>query len=183
MKVLHRLAVLGSLGAVLLAAAAVPASAAEWPDAPSPGAAEIGDRLFPGLGNGGYDVLHYHLDLRYATSDPAQPIDGRATIVARATQSLSRFNLDFAGLRVGDVSVDHRTAGWRREGEELVVTPRRPVRDRQRVRRRHASSPSSRPRRIPTSTRPPRSSRRPTARDGAAAEPRAPDLPVERPST
>ena len=50
--------------------------------------------------------------------------------MARATQSLSRFNLDFAGLRVGDVSVDHRTAGWRREGEELVVTPRRPVRDR-----------------------------------------------------
>jgi hypothetical protein len=39
---------------------------------PSPGAAEIGDRLFPGLGNGGYDVLHYHLDLRYARSDPAR---------------------------------------------------------------------------------------------------------------
>ena len=45
-----------------LAAVAAPAQAA------SPGAADIGDPLFPGLGNGGYDVQHYHLDLRYATS-------------------------------------------------------------------------------------------------------------------
>jgi aminopeptidase N len=96
---------------------------------PSPGAAEVGDRLFPGLGNGGYDVRHYHLDLRYATSDPAQPIDGTATIVARATQALSRFNLDFAGEGLGAVSVNRRAATWAREGEELVVTPSRPIRD------------------------------------------------------
>ena len=43
-----------------LAAVAAPAQAA------SPGAAGLGDRLFP-LGNGGYDVQHYDLDLRYAT--------------------------------------------------------------------------------------------------------------------
>jgi hypothetical protein len=96
--------------------------------APSPGAAEIGDRLFPGLGNGGYDALHYHLDLRYATSDPAQPIDGKARILARATQSLSSFNLDFAGDSVGAVHVNGRVADWTRAGEELVVTPRRPLR-------------------------------------------------------
>jgi aminopeptidase N len=108
-----------------LALAAAPARAGA---PPSPGAAEIGDRLFPGLGNGGYDVLHYHLDLRYATSDPAQPIDGTAKIVARATQSLSRFNLDFSGDSVGAVRVNGRAADWTRAGEELVVTPRRPLR-------------------------------------------------------
>ncbi|HEX2126273.1 MAG TPA: hypothetical protein VHF45_06920, partial [Thermoleophilaceae bacterium] len=110
---------------VSLALAAAPARAGE---PPAPGAAGIGDRLFPGLGNGGYHVLHYHLDLRYATSDPAQSIDGTARIVARATQSLSRFNLDFSGDSVGAVRVNGRSADWTRAGEELVVTPRRPLR-------------------------------------------------------
>ncbi len=119
-----------TLAAILVLVAATMAFAAPVhtdgsPSPPSPGAPGIGDRLFPSLGNGGYDVLHYHLDLRYATSAPSQPIDGTATIVARATQSLSRFNLDFGGASVGSVSVNHRSADWTREGEELVITPRR----------------------------------------------------------
>jgi len=35
------------------------------------------------------------LRLRYATADPAQALQGDETIVARATQGLSQFNLDF----------------------------------------------------------------------------------------
>jgi aminopeptidase N len=116
------------LAIALLALTAAPASAA----GPSPGATGIGDPLFPGLGNGGYDVQHYDLDLRYATSAPSQPIDGTVTIVARATQALSRFNLDFAGQSVGGVAVDGAPARWRREGEELVITPRRWLRDGER---------------------------------------------------
>jgi aminopeptidase N len=108
---------------VLLTAA--PALAA----GPSPGAAGLGDRLNPGIGNGGYDVQHYDLDIRYATSAPSQPIEGTASILARATQSLSRLNLDFAGASVGSVSVDGAAAAFRREGEELVITPRKPLRD------------------------------------------------------
>ena len=111
--------------AAAVAAFAVPAQADGRQGSPSPGAPGLGDRLFPNLGNGGYDVLHYHLDLRYATSAPSQSIDGDVTIVARATQSLSRFNLDFAGASVGSVSVNHRSAAWTRDGEELVITPRR----------------------------------------------------------
>src|SRR6476661_9949936 len=88
-----------------LAGAAVPATANAF-DRPSPGAPGIGDRLFPTLGNGGYDVQHYDLDLRYATSAPSQGIDGTVTILATATQSLSRFNLDFAGDSVGGVTVN-----------------------------------------------------------------------------
>ena len=84
-----------------------PAQASEHP---SPGAAGLGDYLDPTLGNGGYDVQHYDLDLRYATSAPSQPIDGTVTILARATQSLSRFDLDFAGQSVGDVARQRRRA-------------------------------------------------------------------------
>jgi hypothetical protein len=122
------LAVALALVAVLVLAAA-PAGAARSPSPPSPGSAGLGDRIFPGLGNGGYDVRHYHLDLRYETSAPNQPIDGTVTIVARSTQALSRFNLDFAGQSVGAVSVNHRAADWTREGEELVITPKRPLRN------------------------------------------------------
>ncbi len=96
--------------------------------APSPGAAGIGDILYPNLGNGGYEVDHYHLDLRYATAAPTQAIDGTVTIWAHATQALSRFNLDFAGTSVGAVTVDGRAAAHAWDGEELVITPARPLR-------------------------------------------------------
>jgi aminopeptidase N len=102
---------------------AAPARAA----GPSPGAPGLGDRLFPTLGNGGYDVQHYDVNLRYATASPKQSMDGTVTILARATQALSRFDLDFAGASVGGVSVDGAAAKFRREGEELVITPRRPI--------------------------------------------------------
>src|SRR3954465_13973101 len=77
---------------------------------PSPGAPGLGDRLFPLLGNGGYDVQHYDVDLRFAPASPRQSMDGTVTILARATQSLSRFDLDFAGKSVGGVSVNGQDA-------------------------------------------------------------------------
>jgi aminopeptidase N len=115
---------------IVLAVTAVGAqTAAAAP--PSPGAAGIGDRLFPQLGNGGYDVLHYDLSLRYATSSPSQPVDGTVRVVARATQGLSRFDLDFAGGAIGDVYVNGKAATWTRSGEELVITPPRSLREGQ----------------------------------------------------
>src|SRR4051812_25454129 len=107
-------------------ALAAPASAHAF-DRPTPGAPGIGDRLFPTLGNGGYDVQHYDLDLRYATSAPSQGIDGTVTMLAVATQSLSRFDLDFAGDSVGSVSVNGLPAKFTRDGDELVITPKRPL--------------------------------------------------------
>ncbi|GAB3953491.1 M1 family metallopeptidase [Micromonospora vulcania] len=86
-----------------------------------PGAADVGDPYVPGHGNGGYDVTHYGLDVRY---DPATDrLTGRATIAATATQDLSRFNLDLAGLDVGAVTVGGAKADHRRDDGELVVTP------------------------------------------------------------
>ncbi|HEX2073273.1 MAG TPA: M1 family metallopeptidase [Geodermatophilus sp.] len=92
---------------------------------PTPGAPGIGDPYFPLDGNGGYDVEHYGLDLRY---DPATDVlDGVATIEATATQDLSRFNLDFEGLTVRSVTIGGDTAQWSRNGGELIVTPAAPL--------------------------------------------------------
>jgi aminopeptidase N len=125
----RRRAALTTLLVLVATALAVAAPAQADRRAPSPGGAGIGDRLFPTLGNGGYDVLNYQLNLRYATSDPSQPVHGDVVILARATQSLSRFNLDFGGASVGSVSVNHRQAAWTRDGEELVITPQQALPD------------------------------------------------------
>jgi aminopeptidase N len=114
----------------LLAAVAASLSvAAPAQAAPSPGAPGLGDRLFPNLGNGGYDVQHYDLDLRYATGAPTQGIDGTVTILAKATQDLSRFDLDFAGRSVGAISVNGLPAKFTRTPDDLVITPKRPLRN------------------------------------------------------
>jgi hypothetical protein len=58
----------------------------------APGARSLGDSLFPTIGNGGYDVRHYDLDLDYAVA--RKRLEGTATIDAVATQGLSRFTFD-----------------------------------------------------------------------------------------
>jgi aminopeptidase N len=104
-------------------------AAAKPHEQPTPGAAGLGDRLFPTLGNGGYDTEHYALDLTYPTGGPSDSVQGEVTIRAEATQSLSRFNLDFDGDSVGAVTVDGRPATWQLQGEELVITPARTLRN------------------------------------------------------
>jgi aminopeptidase N len=102
------------------AAPAAPAAAAA---APTPGAPGIGDRLFPRLGNGGYDVQSYYLLLGYPSKNWKQTITGSVTITAKATQDLSRFNLDFAGRSVGSVQVNGKAARWTWGRGELTITP------------------------------------------------------------
>ena len=86
----------------------------------------IGDPLFPGLGNGGYDVQHYDVGLRYGSAF-TDPVEGNVTILARATQALSRFNLDFAGRSVGWRRRQRRAGDLAPRGSELVITPRKPI--------------------------------------------------------
>jgi aminopeptidase N len=93
----------------------------------TPGAPGIGDPYYPLDGNGGYDVTHYDLDVRY---DPATNVlTGVATIHAVATQNLSAFDLDLVGMKVRSITVaddkggDNDPATWRRDGQELTVTP------------------------------------------------------------
>ncbi|MDT5042251.1 MAG: hypothetical protein QOE51_3236 [Actinoplanes sp.] len=93
------------------------------PDPPvfTPGGQGIGDNYFPTYGNGGYDVAGYDLDLKY---DPAAgDLSGTATITATATQNLSRFDLDFAGMSASGVTVDQAVASSKQDANELVITP------------------------------------------------------------
>ena len=101
---------------------------AAWPQAAAaqtPGAAGIGDPYYPRAGNGGYDVEHYGLDLRYEPR--TNRLSGTATITARATQALSAFNLDFVGMTVRSTAVDGVAAANRRRGGELTITPAAPL--------------------------------------------------------
>ena len=87
----------------------------------TPGAAGLRDPYFPKLGNGGYDVRHYALSLAY---DPkTRRIDATAEITAAATQNLSAFNLDLAGLTVRSAAVDGKPAAVNRAGDELTLRP------------------------------------------------------------
>ncbi|SDJ59502.1 M1 family metallopeptidase [Nonomuraea jiangxiensis] len=88
-----------------------------------PGAPGAGDPYFPDQGNGGYDTGHYDLTLDY---DPnSKRLAGVARLTARATQSLSRFNLDLVStLAVRSVTVNGTDASFRQRDTELVVTPR-----------------------------------------------------------
>lgn len=86
-----------------------------------PGSAGVGDPVFPQLGNGGYDVQHYTLDL--AVDTPRNVISGTATLRATATQPLSAFNLDLLGLTVDAVTVADAPASFARDGQELTITP------------------------------------------------------------
>ena len=100
-------------------------AAAAPPTACVNGASEVGDTYYPGIGNGGYDVTHYDLNLAY---NPATRIlDGKATITAAATQNLCRFNLDLRGLTVHSVKVNDADASFTRDGRELIITPAAPA--------------------------------------------------------
>ncbi|MBF9129138.1 M1 family metallopeptidase [Plantactinospora sp. S1510] len=91
------------------------------PEGFRPGAAGVGDAYFPNYGNGGYDVASYRLQVRY---DPAtDELTGDATIEATATENLSRFNLDLAGLTVSRVRIDGAVVRHARDGDELMITP------------------------------------------------------------
>jgi aminopeptidase N len=91
-----------------------------------PGAPDLGDPLLPGGGNGGYQVDHYDLGIDYY---PTGRVDGVAALTARTTQDLSRFTLDLRGLDVTTVTVNGTRADFQRDGQELVVTPGRGLRD------------------------------------------------------
>jgi aminopeptidase N len=107
------------VAAVTTAAALGPATASGAYVKGSPG---LGDALFPRAGNGGYDVSHYGLALRYK---PARNhLRGTARIRAKATQGLSRFDLDFRRLHILSLKVNGKRAGFRRRGQELMISPR-----------------------------------------------------------
>ncbi len=85
------------------------------------GSAGLGDPLYPGLGNGGYDVEHYDVRLRYQPSE--NTLEGLVTINAVATQNLSSFNLDLRQMTVRSVTVNGTRVRFEQSERELVITP------------------------------------------------------------
>ncbi len=105
------------------AATAEPVRGSKVVPTASPG---LGDSLYPGFGNAGYDVRHYTLDLTIhdvATSDMSAVV----TIDAKATQDMGGFNLDFAGFDLDGVTVNGEPAGFERDEQELTVKPAQPL--------------------------------------------------------
>jgi aminopeptidase N len=92
-----------------------------------PGAPGVGDPYYPGLGNGGFDVEHYTLDLTWLADEGV--LEGVTTIDATATQDLSRFDLDLSGLEVRAVTVEGEAAATTRDERELVIDPATDIAD------------------------------------------------------
>ncbi len=89
--------------------------------AQQPGRDGLGDSLYPQLGNGGYDVRHYDIDLRFTPEN--NYIAATTVIDAIATHNLSAFNLDLHGLNVESVNVNDASAEFERDADELTITP------------------------------------------------------------
>ncbi|GAA3708773.1 M1 family metallopeptidase [Streptomyces tremellae] len=128
------------LRAALLAAASATLVAAALP-APRP--LGVGDRLFPTLGNPGYDVRSYDIGFDYS-GDNKKPLTATTTLDATATSRLDRFNLDFTHGTVRSVRVNGAPAAFATAGQDLVVTPKSPLAagDPLRVTVRHTSDPN-----------------------------------------
>jgi aminopeptidase N len=91
-----------------------------------PGAPGLGDSLYPNFGNGGYDAQSYDLTLN-VTDVATSTLEGLAKIQARATQNLSSFNLDFIGFNIDNITVNGQQAQFSRSGQELTITPKKPI--------------------------------------------------------
>ncbi|MFF1823538.1 M1 family metallopeptidase [Kribbella sp. NPDC058245] len=104
---------------------AVPSSAA--PSSGTAGSIGVGDKVWPELGNGGYDVLDQRLDLRFAKG--LASYTASTTLTARATQNLSSFDLDLLGPKVTGVRVNGVPTTWKTTPQgELVITPAKSLR-------------------------------------------------------
>jgi len=90
------------------------------------GSSGLGDPYFPLLGNSGYDVQHYTLDLDLDVAGGGLAA-ARTTIEAVALLDLCTFNLDFRGLEIDSVTVDEQPASFSRHNGELTIEPRAPL--------------------------------------------------------
>ena len=120
---LRKLSVIGVL--LCIVAAIVLPGLTQAQDGPVAGADGIGDPFFPQMGNGGYDVQHYRIDL---TADVAQNlIKANVTIEAVTTEALRTFNLDFSGPDIHEVLLNGQPVEYDRQGGELIVVPLTPL--------------------------------------------------------
>ena len=138
----------------------------------------IGDRLFPHLGNPGYDVASY--DIAFTYPGQHQPLDAVTTIDARTTAATRP---DQPRLRPrhgrGRSRSTARPPTFASAGEDLVVDARGAAARRELPTAHHRRGTPA----TPVGARPGRrlGADRGRARDGQPGRRRAPGLPVQRP--
>ncbi len=85
----------------------------------------LGDSLYPDLGNAGYDVDRYTIDL---TWDPdSASLSALVTIEAHAVAALEEISVDFSGFDVEEVTMGDAAVDYARDGSKLRVTPASPI--------------------------------------------------------
>jgi aminopeptidase N len=85
----------------------------------------LGEPLDPTLGNPGYDVGHYDINLKF---DPDRSwLDATVTLSARATDTLASVNVDFIGFDVEGVTVDGKAAAFARTERDMTIRPATPI--------------------------------------------------------
>jgi aminopeptidase N len=89
------------------------------------GSSGIGDSYYPRMGNGGYDVQHYDLNIQVDLS--LQRINAVAKIDALSLSGLLSFDLDLNDFDIGTVNVNGQPAGFDLGNGELVITPSTPI--------------------------------------------------------
>lgn len=119
----------------MVAAASASADTGE----PVDGARTSGDSMFPNVGNGGYDALHYDVSISWSPTGVSGDFlsgditEATTTMTAQALAPLRSFSLDFQGMEVTEVLVDGEPAVWERDVDpgqviyKLDVTPATPV--------------------------------------------------------
>jgi aminopeptidase N len=84
------------------------------------GADSIGDAYLPTLGNIGYDVQQYSIDMLF--SDKIDAITATVTISTLVTlDNLGRFSLDFAGYQVDGVQAGDQYVAYYRSPDKLYI--------------------------------------------------------------
>jgi aminopeptidase N len=86
------------------------------------GGESIGDPYFPEIGNTGYDVHHYDLDLEIEVSG-TDHISGRATIDLTTATDLDRFSFDLLGLDATRATIDGLEATLEQTPTKLRLSP------------------------------------------------------------
>ncbi|MFQ5615600.1 MAG: M1 family metallopeptidase [Anaerolineales bacterium] len=104
----------------------IPSPAPSPSPTPSSGGLSAGDPYAPELGNTGYDVQHYTIQLQL---DPSKTlVEGVTTIEAASdVHNLVGISLDFAGFEISELTVDGDPAGFSRQDGKLLVDLPRPL--------------------------------------------------------
>lgn len=87
---------------------------------PVAGTPGVGDPYFPRAGNSGMHVTDYDIHIRY--DPPTDHIDGHTAITARATESLTSFDLDLR-LPASAVTINDHPARFQQDTSKLHITP------------------------------------------------------------